>query len=311
MATTQTAPRASSATANHPIASAPLTVTVPVVARTDRLRALLDSLDALGITHTVVADNGTTSDRADLYDREYAFDLTVLDLDQSVGIGEARAAAVDAADTEFILTVDADMVVDAGIWRLVDLLEERPELGAAAAHLIEHGTLRAGATDLHEDRLLGGRRAIVHEIRDEKPIRSVGGIPFATFDKLPNAAVMRRSCLAEYGWDPELKDRDHLDLYLGHYHQTDWTFASVPSVTIEHHPDRDGAYADQHRQHSDEALDLLLDKWGYDKLVWGDARWCYSGRVPTAERAGKLLHAVLPTRYAEPLTTVGEAVIGR
>jgi len=288
-----------------------LTVTIPVVERTERLAALLDSLDGLGIAAVVVADNGETGEHEHLYARDYGFDLAVVDLDHSVGIGEARAAAVDAAGTEYILTVDADMTVDAGVWTLVELLERRPTLGAAGAHLIEHGTLRAGATDLHDEQLLGGRRAIVHEIREEKPIRSAGGIPYATFDKLPNAAVMRRSCLDDYGWDPALKDRDHLDLYLGHYHQTEWEFASVPSVTIEHHPDRDGAYAEQHRQHSDEALDRLLDKWGYDKLVWGDARWCHSGRVPTAERAGKLLHATLPTRYAEPITTVGEAVIGR
>lgn len=283
-----------------------LAVCVPVIERTDDLERLLASVPRY-VDEVVIADNGHTDERKHVYDRDYAFDVELVDLAYDAGIGACRTAAAASASTEYVLVCDNDMEIPDSVWRLVAALEAEDSLGGVSGILDEHGSLRSGCCNFEGESLYSGDRALVQQIGSDPPLEWIGGHPIARFDKLTNAAVLRRECVADYSWDTGLKDREHLDFYVGHWRRTEWEFAVCPSVVFRHHTGGSNEYETQWRHGNDDRQqryrEAFLSKWGYDRLVCGDTQWFGTdadGRSPL-EPLARTVERALPPRYYVPI----------
>lgn len=242
---------------------------VKVFSRADKLRDLLQSLEGIDIGKVYVADDGKPSDKKSrIYNAEYDFDLQVIDLEYDAGLGYGRNEIVDRMSEDFLLLVDADHEVPTNVGILKDQLEASPELGGVSGMLLENGRLKASAHDLHEE-----GETLVRDIREEKQRESIAGHPVIKFDFLPNSALFRRECLADYSWDPNFViGWEHLDFYIGHKLKTDWKFGVCPSVLFEHSPGGGETYL-VNRKNREKLLtskEYLLSKWDYDQIVWND-----------------------------------------
>lgn len=297
-----------------PLQNRSVSLGVPFLMRSKKLhRLLLTVPDA--VDRVVVADNGPEDvDRTRWLDGDYPFDLEVLDLGVDVGIGACRNAIVEATTSDYLVVADSDMALPSNLGALMTVLDHHPELGAVSGVLSEQGQLRAGVTDFHEDDLLRGKTALVQSIDEEKDVTWESGHPVAKFDKLPNAMLVRRECISDYGWDETLKDKEHLDFFVGHWQESNWEFGVCPDVIFRHYTDEeDSEYYQEYRHGNDERQstwsDTFRQKWDYDRVLWGDNRWFATGSRPTAERLWKALAPALPMRYSHPIKRVVERVI--
>lgn len=237
---------------------------VTVFKRTEKLRLLLQSIPEF-VDHVYVADDGETSKREDLYDDDWDFDLTVLDLAYDGGLGLGRKAITDELSEEYLLIVDSDQQVPDNVDLLVDQLEADGDLGAIGGLFLEHGTLTGMCHDIYEDRKL-----LIRDTERGKETRTVAGAPLLEFDFIPNAAVFRKECLDDYSWDTEYKiGKEHLDFYVGHYQETDWRFGVCPRVLFPHDPGGDADFLETRHDPSRllESKDYFLDKWGYRQIL--------------------------------------------
>ncbi|WP_254822983.1 glycosyltransferase family 2 protein [Haloglomus halophilum] len=278
---------------------------VPVLQRTSDLRRFLSSAIESPIDTVIVADNGNSGERQSLYQKSYPFDLEILDLQYDIGIGACRRAVAEACDDEYLLVVDNDMEVPHNIEILVDILKAAPNLGAVSGILLENERVRSGCRNLFIEELFGDRQALTLDIRTPPEVESVVGHPIAKFDFLTNAAIVKSECYADYCWDNEMIDREHLDFYTGHYFETNWEFAVCPAVTFPHHKQSNNKYRWQHRDGTSkqESADVRFKrKWGFDK-IWGGTRteWIDTRDVP--EKAPIwFIRRYIPTRYEVQLS---------
>jgi hypothetical protein len=242
---------------------------VPMYSRETALERFLESVPPSVVDAVYVADNGPPDEQdRDLYARAWPFDLTVLYLDHDVGIGPCRhritEAAIERDGHDYLWVGDCDMRIRsaADIRTLRRLLAVEPELGGASGWLIEGNTVRSGARDMHLENgvaIKDGSRPSVEENAD---------IPFARFEFIPQAGLFRAEALADYSWDPEMQNTEHLDFFLAHKHRTDWEFASTPAVMTFHDRDIDEEYRESRgKGHVDE--ELLQSKWGVRTTVPG------------------------------------------
>ena len=253
-----------------------------VFLRTERLCRLLESVDPEPVTTVYVADVGETEERRGLYDREWPFDLEVLDLAYDAGVSRGRRAVVEAMDEseEFLLVVDSDNTVPEDAPVLADQLDALPDVGGIAGTLVEPelGRVYQPATDLaeHGDALIKSSRL------RRKEVEQVAGAPFVPFDFVPNVTMFRRACLDDYCWDPEYTvHKEHIDFFVGHWKRTDWAFGVCPAVLFPHYPGGAEAYRD-HR-FDDEEFERLTryfyDKWGYTDVRSPHAAWFDTHKV--------------------------------
>ena len=238
-----------------------------VFSRTDRLHDLLESLERVSVEQVYVADDGKPSaEKAALFDREFGFDLTVIDLEYDAGLGKGRREIVDRLEEPYFLLVDTDHVVPPNVMALRSILEKDPSIGGVAGNLIEpvQGRTYQNAHDLSEDGM-----TLVRHTKASKPVEDVAGHPFVPFDFIPNAAMFKRDCVSEYTWDPEYTiGKEHLDFYVGHKKRTDWRFGVCPDVCFRHYPGGTDDYV-SNRHSSDKnqrSEQYFRDKWGYDEI---------------------------------------------
>lgn len=241
-----------------------MAISVKVFNRTEKLEALLESVPAEVYETVYVADDGHTGERTHLYEREWPFDLEVLDLPYDAGVGVGRNAILERVEEEFLTVVDSDHEVPANVDVLARQLEARPEFGGISGLLVEHGRIQGLCHDLYEeDGVL---------VRDTGPkvAETVADYPFVEFDFVPNVVTFRRECLEELAWDEHyVIGRDHLDFFVGHWRETDWRFGTCPSVLFPHHPGGGSEY-ESNRLNPEKLLagkSYFLEKWGYDGIV--------------------------------------------
>lgn len=288
---------------------------IPALDRRECLERCLSSVPS-GINRVIVADNGppnTEANRHDIYDAHWPFEVSVCDLDYDVGIGACRAAIADELDEDYLIVADSDMVLpqESDLGRLVQVLEVRPDLGGASGVLVEGDRFRSGATNFHEESLFRNRSALVQSIREPPAIEWVDETPIARFDKLTNAAVIRQEAVEDYGWDSELEDMEHVDFYVGHWRETDWSFAVCPAVVFDHLKGMNQAYretyreGERHRGKRNRARERFREKWGFNRVVVGQQiEWLDSRRRSPPETLMELFRQVAPTRYTLPLKDV-------
>jgi len=241
-----------------------MAMSVKVFNRTEKLETLLESVPTDEYETVYVADDGRTEERAHLYEREWQFDLEVLDLPYDAGVGVGRNAILDALEEEFLTVVDSDHEVAPNADVLARQLKERPEFGGVSGLLLEHGRIQGLCHDFYEeDDVL---------VRDTGPktTETVAEYPLVEFDFVPNVVTFRRECLEELAWDENyVIGRDHLDFFVGHWRETDWQFGTCPSVLFPHYPGGGSEY-DANRLNPEKLLagkSYFLDKWGYEGIV--------------------------------------------
>lgn len=267
-----------------------------VFSRASKLEGLLDSVEGTPIDTVYVADDGEPSEAKDrIYDGDYPFDLTVLDLEYDAGLAYGRNRIVEASETEYLLVVDSDHEVPADVDLLVDQLQARPDLGGVSGLLYEREKIRGTCHDLHEN-----GDVLVRDVREDKRVRRVGGAPLVEFEFLPNAVLFRRACLEEQAWDPEyVIGREHLDFYVTQKANTDWRFAVSPSVLFGHFPGGDSSYVEnrENRRKLERSKNYFLEKWNYRQIVLGQTDWTDATR--------SLLDPTLLARNALKATLLG------
>lgn len=249
---------------------------VATLNRTDRLAALLDSVERTPIEKVYVADNGReTPEKEALYGRDFEFDLVVFDLEFDVGLGACRDHVVENWDGEdYLLVPDDDHVLTPDVVRLRDVLADDPSLGGVAGTVMEpdRGRIWQSAKDFTEE----GDALVRSAARERKRIEFVGGHPVVEFDFLPYPALYRRECVEDYAWDPQFEiGRAHVDFYLTHWKETDWDFAVCPNVFFEHYPGGDREYI-EHRRDDDKyerSARRFREKWGYAEVAMGERYW--------------------------------------
>lgn len=267
-----------------------------VFARTDDLRRLLESISGEFVDHVYVADDGDSDERSDLYARSFPFELTVFDLAYDAGVGEGRNRIARELTEEYLLLVDSDHRLPPNVEVLRTQLDAAPELGGVAGTIMEpeRGRVWNPGSDFSEH--TDGDETTLRRTDDvdDREIRTVAGHPLVEFDFTATMSLFRRACVKESPWDDRFViGGSHLDFYLGHYHETAWTFATCPSVCFPHYPGGDDHYAAN--RWSDEKLSRdyrwLREKWGYDRIDtrkdWFDSDLEIGGRT-LAERAARV-----------------------
>jgi hypothetical protein len=256
--------------------------------RTDKLANLLKSACEAPISRVYIADDGVIEEREHLYNRDYPFELTVLDLDYDAGLGQGRARIVEELDEEFLLMVDSDHEV-LSVEPMYEVLNDDESLGGVAGLMYRRdGTVEATCHDLYEydD---GNHRVLVRDIDGEKDFDVAAGYPYVQFDYVPNAALYRAECLNEYAWDSHyVIGKDHLDFYIGHRERTDWDFAIALEATLLHNPGGDSGYLWDRldTRKTWESKRYFLQKWGYDQIVF---RRHWTGNVVNESTADRLV----------------------
>ena len=283
-----------------------------VFSRVGRLRSLFDSLQGTFIDSVYVADDGKpTEEKTSLYEGDYKFDLTVLNLEYDAGLGYGRNRIVEESNEPYLLIVDSDHQIPPNVDRLVDQLEARPDLGGVAGLLFERGKIRGTCHDLYRQ-----GDVLVRDVRGQKEVQRVANDPLIEYDFIPNTCLFRRECLEDRMWDPEyIIGKEHLDFYWTHKQETDWTFGINPTVLFDHYPGGDTNYVTN--RESAEKLNYskhyFLDKWDLRTIVLGKTDWTdatRSNRTPKylAEQGIKNLLVSLPPYLQTPLMKFRDAI---
>lgn len=276
--------------------SSAIAVGVPVFSRTDALAQLLGSLPEY-VETVYVADNGTTADRRELYDSDWPFSVSLIDLPYDCGIGACRHAIAEAVTEPYLFVCDNDMeITRPGDLRLLrSVLETNDGLGGVSGWLVEGDTVRAGARDLEEtgDTVLKSARE--HAEIEHDPV------PFARWEFIPQAALFRSNVFDTYTYDPDMYNTEHIDFFYGHAQAGDWEFASTPAVLVQHHRNIDPEYRDKRgKNHVD--FDRTAAKWGFDNAApAAESDWCTTRERPVAEQAFNVFRTLTPPAVWVPV----------
>jgi len=164
---------------------------------------------------------------------------------------------------------------------------------------------------------LNGRKFLVHSIQSDPDIEWIKPtLPIARFDKLTNAAIVRRECIEDYAWDERFPQGEHLDFYLGHYHFTSWNFAVCPTVIFDHQKDRYPIYREKVRSSGENYNEkknrtekLYARKWGYDRIEYGSRPdWIDTSQKSTFECIYRIIDRHVPTKYILPFKDIIEII---
>lgn len=270
--------------------SSSLALGVTVFKRTEKLRALLDSVPQI-VEQVYIADDGDTEERRHIYEQEYPFNVNVIDLEYDAGLGRGREAITNKLTEDYLLVVDSDQLVPNNVEVLVEQLKENSELGGVAGLFLEYGVLTGMCHDIFEDDGL-----LIRDTNPQKKVQTVAGAPLIKFDFIPNAAVFRRECLKDYTWDSAYRiGKEHLDFYVGHYKETDWEFGVSPRVLFPHDP---GGNADFLATRHDpsrllKSKSYFLEKWKYRQVLrrqyWLDYAYEFPAMMQIADFAPRTL----------------------
>lgn len=294
-----------------------IAVGTKVFMRTRKLRKLLESIERTPIKRVYVADDGKiTAEKERLYDREFDFELRLINLEYDAGLGKGRKEIVERLDEEkYLLIVDSDHEVPENVTILADQLEELPDVGGIAGAIVEpeKGRIYQSAKDFTED----GNILVRSPDLNEKNIESVAGYPFIRFDFIPNITMFRTECVRDYCWDPNyVIGKEHIDFYVGHWKKTSWKFGVSPAVLFNHYPGGDATYQ-SHRDSEEKkshAVEYFLDKWGYEAVrternYWYDTESLQ--RITLSKRAKNVYTSQGLIGLLRKVPTVGARVVRR
>jgi len=284
-----------------------------VFQRAEKVRDLLDSINKRSPIEIVyIGDNGEITDRKrEIYDREYPFELHVLDLECDSGLGYSRRKIVKQSNEPYLLIVDSDVEIPHNVRQLQTILQHRPKLGGVGGVLIETDRIRSDCYDLFDQ-----GPVLLKNIQSPKQVQEVSGLPLVEFDQIQNVAMFRRECLEDYCWDPEYTiGWEHTDFFLGHKKRTKWSFGVCPEVMFRHYPGGDENYRAKRKNWTriHDSKQYFLDKWEFEQVMNGETNWLRSnsGAQPVQEpieNVGKWVLLSLPPKVQASAMSIRDRI---
>jgi len=164
--------------------------------------------------------------------------LKELDLPFDAGLSAARNAIVDQLDTEYMLLLEDDFIVDerCKIAPFISVLNTHSDIGVVCG---KHETRYRGKT---VGRTFSVYRDTIAPI--EMPThKTADGVPFQITEFGFNFALFRRKFVQSNKWDERLKVGEHLAYYRTVRDRNEWLVAYTPASQIGHdRAGRDGEY---------------------------------------------------------------------
>jgi len=273
-----------------------IAVGTPYFSRRNALAQLVASLPPY-VSTVYVADNGE-GEPVEVLDGPLSADVTVLDLPYDAGIGACRAAITDAVTEPYLFMCDSDMQItrhdDLRVLRRI--VSANNGLGGVAGWLREDEIVRSGARDLQR---VGD--TIIKEARGERTMAEIP-YPHARFDFIPQAALFDTDVFATYEYDADAGSSEHVDFFLGHQAADKWTFASTPTVLIDHNRWVDREYRTSERGGGHVDLNYVAEKWGVENIVPGaHADWAQLRDRSVPEQAFSVFRAATPPQIWLPV----------
>ncbi len=240
-----------------------------VFKRTTALERLLESASVLDISTAYVADDGERENRSEIYEKDWPFDLEIIDLEYDAGVGAGRHAIVEQLEEPYLMMADPDITLPPTITSLTTVLEDDASLGAVAPLLIESGRPKAFCHDFAEAK---NGSVLRRGVWKRPPVETIAERLLLRWDFIPNTAVYRREALADYHWDPAyVNAKDHLDMFVGHWKRTDWEFGICPEVIARHADVSENSEEYQlergSRIKAQDAKSYFLEKWSYRQVL--------------------------------------------
>jgi len=230
-----------------------ITFAVTAFQRPDKLTQLLKSLWLrYPSAKVVLADTGNQKiDAQSLCPPTGS--LKELDLPFDVGLSAARNAIVDQLDTEYMLLLEDDFIVDerCKIAPFLSVLNTHTDIGVVGG--------------MHEMTYRGKPvgRALSVDRDNIAPIampthRTSDGVAFQITEFVTNFGLFRREFVQQNKWDERLKVGEHLAYYRTIRDRNEWLVAYTPASQIGH--DRAGRGSD-YLQYRERAKALSVQAW--------------------------------------------------
>lgn len=133
-------------------------------------------------------------------------------------------------------------------------------------------------------------------------------LPYTTFDFIPQACLFRTEVFDAYDYDASVGATEHLDFMLGHK-QTQWEFASTPTVMIHHDRWINQEYRESKRGQNHSDLEITREKWGVEAIVPGNrADWGYARSRTIPQQGFDVIKRVTPPRVWLPIRRAARVV---
>jgi len=279
--------------------------------RTDKLTNLFESIPTGVIGRVVVADNGNIKEEEkELYNRDWGFDVTVLDLPYDSGIGLCRKRIVSTVDEEYLLLLDNDMLFPSNFSLLINIMESESDYGGVSGILLENGNMRGAGVDHYEIKIGGDLILYLHNEEIPSP-KLIDGAAVYSFDQIPQAGLFRTECFDAYVWNEGYQSLgEHKDFFVGQRKYDDWDFGVTPNVVIRHKPGGSAEYQNITKSNKRRNADrqLFLDSWEYDLVMYGESNWLETVSEKGYSSLLSMIHKSLPmwARWAtlKPYRTV-------
>lgn len=264
---------------------------VKVFQRDEDLTRLLNSVPQKLFERIYIADDGRDNPSEKATSRaNIDIPTTIIDLEYDAGNGYARREIVEEFDEEYLLMVDADHTIPDNISTLYRQLRSREDLGGVAGSIAEppkNRVWQSGKNLREED---GG---LIRTSSGEHDVSINQGAPFVYFDFVPQAILLKRSCLESYSWDRNYTTAsEHLDFFVGHWKNTKWNFAVSPGVFFGHYPGGGESYESHRRSDKKQRDDLnyFLEKWDYEFVETKGPYWFNSDHSTVEHRIRETLN---------------------
>lgn len=177
-------------------------------------------------------------------------------LNYDVGLSFKRNRLIDNTTEPYLLFLDDDFVFteETRIERLRTVLDADPSIGLVS------GSVEGAA---YEGWFRKRKRDLYFEgpaIADDE----VDGIQYGYADMVPNFFLARREMFEDVRWNDKRKLSEHLEFFLDLW-RTDWKVAFVPSVVVDHRPERTKEYI-KLRGRTEKHINATLKKYGIERF---------------------------------------------
>jgi GT2 family glycosyltransferase len=196
------------------------------------LASLFQHGPAAGL-RVVVVDNGSGDGTVELVRAEFP-EVDLVAADRNLGFAAASNLGIRRGDAPYVLALNPDtQVTDGALDRLLELMDERPDVGIAGCRLVredgsfDHAAKRSFPTPLG---------AVAHFAGRERSQYRAPGVERGAVDAVNGAFMLiRRAALDEVGLFDEgyWMYMEDLDLCF-RFQQAGWTTWYEPSVTVVH-----------------------------------------------------------------------------
>lgn len=234
-----------------------LTFGVTAFERVLHLERIVESLlRARPNARIIVADNGR--EKAKLPPS-----VKVVHLPFDCGVSAARNALIDRLETDylFLLEEDFEFTTETRVERLLDVLEQNPEIGFVGGSLYQDGRKLDYAVNLRRF-----RETLYLEPSRYDLLTTPNGTTYRPCDMCFNFGLIRREMLREHRWPEELKVGEHSAYFSAVKQAARWRVAHCDQVRAIHHREGRTPTYNRYRGRAAEMLHKHLLKQGITRV---------------------------------------------